>query len=1051
MDSLAAVVTISGSLRIVGCPFRNLSFTPTLHSILGSSNSFAVLLEDNYHLAGSFKSNFPKLTSSLTGGLYAQNNTLMCVNQFPGNSNVAFNAPLALCGCTNPMASNYLNSATIDNGMCVFSKCAFVVCSNSSNPCVLNTCDNTDGICKEAYVNVSAMVPCNDGLNYTDNDMCVAVNGGTVQCAGVDVCASLQYRDAYCDSQLDFPANACYVLNDCLLGVCSWTTINGTRCDADGLAYTIDTCLEGDCVNTGLDICYQPSEYLPPNQLPTAIPRSLQLYMDATCVLNYNRTAFDNDFDLGGSISFSLSAPMMFNDTVSPIPSTTTAAVVLYGTSILQDSSLAATAGFYEVQLLPSQAVVQDVCRGFCFELQLMQARSGQTSQTNGTSQSYLDLCRINSRLGPGQANKSCATNLAAYNLCYLWGTVYNLCALPLGAVAQVAVSYTNFNGIMHSYTLPLYTDSVPGPQPLITFSVNGGAGVGVPPTGQMEVQNFDIRSVFRYSYAWTDATGQFNTTFQTAVETSAAMTQQMITVVPFAVTDGVQHVFLTGAEGVFYQETSTVSFGDSSSVAITDNSTYTLSGRVTLGNLQVQAGSSVTVLEATTLQLVNSTNCPVFNVTICIATVNNPSDAVQCDDTDVDGYYNFTVIRGSAVNITVSLDNHTFQNVSPNVSLAAIASNVVVNFVDTTVLPVRVQYGGGACLNNIGQALFSITALNGNPSCNIQGSLLLPAPNVLIHLPSQDYNVTLLDVNLDGVSAATEFYYTPAGVLRYFEGNDPNLTPVTGQAGLNRTLLQSDYNGTGSAVPVVSWQYHVVPLVNISVPNQVRPDCLASNSLLVLATSVQYAVDVYLEEQFYTTPQGVIICTAVPGSVSVDESVSGGAGSTTSYVLPVTYMDNGYPAPGGNLLFPVVAGYPNTVAPYATEIRVTYSSFIAPYNGQGWQLVPRNSALGRSKVVVIVTGNFPQSTNGNQAFLIPEYVPLLILRRPPGDHSFAEFETSHMADIDVRVMSSMTESHPTERSLNFFTLKKAEKSTGAGGVEAPITTLNKNLREKKT
>jgi hypothetical protein len=293
-----------------------------------------------------------------------------------------------------------------------------------------------------------------------------------------------------------------------------------------------------------------------------------------------------------------------------------------------------------------------------------------------------------------------------------------------------------------------------------------------------------------------------------------------------------------------------------------------------------------------------------VYNATVCMATVDNPSDAVQCVDTDTEGYYSFMVIRGSTVNLTVSLDNHTFQNGSPAASLALIETNIMVNFVDTTVLPVRVQYGGGTCLNNIGQAYFSITALNGHASCSIQGQQRLSAPNVLIHLPAQDYNLTLLEVTLEGMPAAAELYYTPAGVMGYFQGQDPNLTPVSGQAGLNRTLLQSSYNGTGAAVPVVSWQYHVVPLVNISVPNQARPDCLTTATVLVMTTNVQYGVNVYLEEQFYITSQGVVICTAVPGSISVDESVSGGAGSTSSYNLPVTYMDNGYPAPGGSLLF---------------------------------------------------------------------------------------------------------------------------------------------------
>lgn len=96
--------------------------------------------------------------------------------------------------------------------------------------------------------------------------------------------------------------------------------------------------------------------------------------------------------------------------------------------------------------------------------------------------------------------------------------------------------------------------------------------------------------------------------------------------------------------------------------------------------------------------------------------------------------------------------------------------------------------------------------------------------------------------------------------------------------------------------------------------------------------------------------------------------------------------------------------GAPEITPPHRREVRMTYSRFLPPNGGDGWGSVTRRKGVGRTKLVVVIEGDVPIADG--LAMKIPEYVPFLILRRPPGGASAAAissgFGSSYSMDVSV-------------------------------------------------
>jgi hypothetical protein len=137
----------------------------------------------------------------------------------------------------------------------------------------------------------------------------------------------------------------------------------------------------------------------------------------------------------------------------------------------------------------------------------------------------------------------------------------------------------------------------------------------------------------------------------------------------------------------------------------------------------------------------------------------------------------------------------------------------------------------------------------------------------------------------------------------------------------------------------------------------------------------------------------------------------------------------------GGKGRFQVEAGPPETLAPYEKQIRAVYTYFKQPYGGEGWHLVEKRSALGRTKATVVIQGEKNLSPEGDDAFKVPEYIPLLILRRPPGDSSFASISTSHSASVAYS-MKTMTPGFTSPQSMTMepYIENDLEMCNGGGG-----------------
>lgn len=329
-----------------------------------------------------------------------------------------------------------------------------------------------------------------------------------------------------------------------------------------------------------------------------------------------------------------------------------------------------------------------------------------------------------------------------------------------------------------------------------------------------------------------------------------------------------------------------------------------------------------------------------------------------------------------------------------------------------TTGLVLTYGGGDGNCLKNIGTGFFEVAPTIGLPGCTLVESVrsldTSAASLVRWTLPAQNYTVTLQS-NLPAEVQGED-------VIAFFLGEN-NVLPTEDQAGLTRKVrFVRDVDGASKFL------FRVVPTIERkSVEPVNREDCLRDDDLIVVDQDTEFTITINLFELYLGDAP---ICHNVSGSIVMAESVSeGGAGTGETQVLVRTV---------GNLAVEAVAelkitaGPPELLPPHLKRVRIVYGQ-MRPPSEQDFLSTGKRIGKGRIKADVVVEGQVDLAVG--QTFAMPEFVPFLILRDPPGDGSSASFASSHSASLNVGLSKETSDGFTEELVAGVVALKTKDGS----------------------
>ena len=543
-------------------------------------------------------------------------------------------------------------------------------------------------------------------------------------------------------------------------------------------------------------------------------------------------------------------------------------------------------------------------------------------------------------------------------------------------------------------------TNDLTGGSAVVEFHVETSSAqmVGEYMEPSAEVYSFDVRHFQFVSTSISNDQGFFELDFVAPTDPADPdKTFQRLEVTPFAVTAGHLHQFVQADNNSLPQFRSYHVVQHTSLFTVpplVDNSSYAITGRVVLG-----ARSDATQVQP----LVDSVDCPVIGAQVCALDRVTGEEIGACVTTNQHGNYTLTVVIGSNVEVAVRMPERQFVAQYPaeldNLLLEVDEDVHGIDFLETTTMEVAIEYGGGACLTHIGAAEFFVYAANHNPSCDVRARVRVghdgePVARVL--LPAQNYVTQLKDDSVD-LTGVREPKFAARDVPNYFE-EKTRVRPQGEQVGLNRTLVFNSTLQLNGTLEVVRYEFHVIPTLELRVTANGkrlrRQDCF-EQGLIVAQTGTRLNFKVLLEEQ-YTDE----FCQDVSGLVLVEESLTGDSSANGEYKIDVTF--NGATAVSSVVEVDVGVGPPETVAPFERVFRATYQGFIPPNGGDGWDFVSRRKDQGRVHAVAIVEGE--RVIADGFSLKVPDFVPFLILRRPPGASSSATYKVSHSAKLQAQV-----------------------------------------------
>lgn len=271
--------------------------------------------------------------------------------------------------------------------------------------------------------------------------------------------------------------------------------------------------------------------------------------------------------------------------------------------------------------------------------------------------------------------------------------------------------------------------------------------------------------------------------------------------------------------------------------------------------------------------------------------------------------------------------------------------------------------------------------------------------------LPAQDYTVALISNNPSEIGGED--------VVAYFRGEN-SVLPPTEQEGVTRAIIFTN----STQEERVSFQFRVVPTITLkSATPLLREDCLDSAELLVVDKDAELKIVLTVSE-IYLDPSDP--SHNVTGSVVVVESVTAdGSGAGETFML---LKSLGSTVVEATATLAMTTGPPELPAPHLKRIRVQYGQ-MRPSTEQDWLAIGRRTGKGRLKLDVLINGIIALQIG--KTFAIPEYVPFLILRDPPGDASSASFSSSHTASLSMSMAKDSADGFAQTLSVGFFPVEK--------------------------
>ena len=1008
VSSLASIRRVTGYVAFDGCDSITSFGLENLMRVDGEFGleSYAMILTNNAGPIGTLNSLFPAL-SGVDGLVHVRDNAQICTTTFDwfdhAPSDIAGNA--VGCGCTDPNAANYLAIATQDDGTCVKKPCNGGCIDSDLTDCLVPECDEATDRCNLVPASPNATDSCSDGLNYTIDDICVVdeASADGIICEGTNLCESSD-QEAFCEVQVPRPGDSqCSFLDDCFEGICTWETeADGVACNFDSKDHTIDVCISGVCVPQFTDNCYQPSNY----ETGDPFERILEIHDNYQC-------STTGTFTLGDVMTFEIFHPHVDNAAHAHH----TFGITVLGVDVARDASHSIT-GHWEIEPLPGLDGMKRLCKKTCFEEQMEQHRAGVTSLTNATDDiktSFVKMCGADTCQGGAFVESpDCAYDISDSAMCRRWQGTYGLCSTPNSGEMMVAhqfsldgltkIGSTTYTGVS---TVEPAASTAPA-EIIAVFQVHDSGGVG-------HIINFDVRPFDHFAHDTTDEAGEYAVGFAASVAGRQAELAQMVSATVFGSTTGIRHEFLSldDRDKIVHHQSHLIMHNAEKKIDFINNSTHPITGIVHLASARQIVGNGVSSADRERGQLVDELTCYAVGARVCAFEIDNDRE-VACSLSRNDGVFTVSVLEGSSVYLKVTKDGRVFANASRVLDVIRIRDVVRVDIADITVAPLRLQYGGGSCMKPLGGASFTAVAQNGNPSCNLLSAIATSptSVNTLIKLPSQAYDIELTavsheaDVLTFGSSpSAVSSSVTNAGILAYFDGEDPGLLPVFEQAGRVRAMVPVDNaaDAMNVAESMARWEFHIVPHLTLECAACELEHCYTDpengeDSRMVMNTDQNYIIDVLLSQNFYVLDGNAVVCNAVPGSVTYAEAVSAEGGESKVAPTNVRLSADGSLVSHDPVRILLKAGPPNVVDPFTAEVRAAYTPYIQPHSGQGWHLVGVRTDIGRVRALVIMQGELNLNPGADDSFKVPEYVPLLILRRPPGASSFASMTTAHSA-----------------------------------------------------
>ena len=1032
LDPLSHVAVVHGAVIFRGCSSDLLAANqtavmPALREIRGTHAHMALeLTETTFALSPSKL--FPKM-EWLAGGVMMVNNSLLCPteewhDQFVSQGNADPNR----CGCTDPNARNWNQQATFDDGTCLPDLCIDVVCDQVFACHEPGVCNKTTGQCD--YKPLAVNSSCDDGLEYTENDHCRLDKFNNSVCIGTDKCVAKDFCGAL----------ECQELVSCHKGECIYQyLLAGDPCD-DHLEYT-----------TG-ETCQVSGVSDPSTGLNTTVCRG--------GLVNYCAQFDHHELQVRGGqacqtkVALAPGDVMSFNVYLPEGAKNGRLGLTIAGVTILSPTepwltldganqeflvSTAEMQGHWTINMAPSHSWLEQNCLRTCYERAVLEKKRLR-HRTNPHVEHWQVLCGH-----PGlcvgdegtEGAEVCSVNRAPDVLC---DRFTEQCLQHKDTKSTLQVQFWSHHLDRHRLvhlirTIELQSDLVDATGHAVVFQ-DTSASDELNIHDYVAVLGFDVRPFDQFASAVTDDDGAF--TLEWVMPVEAADTDpalQMASLKPFAVTTAVLHQFELESGEVGHRHsmiTAMKHLEAVSDVNMVDRTGFHVSGTITMANLTAEYKEAIGVVDPTA--------CPVpAGIRICA--YDRTGSIVTCTETDDEGVWKLYVVTDMLLYVRAVKTGHDFAATHPPAGVPARVSKIEATrstqyefegldedvdglvFRDRTAVLVDVEFGGGSCMHPVGGAVFEFIPLDRAESsvaaCALQRRGVFPveAP-ARVHrfmLPAMNYSVKMVSATGLRSTLTGGVHLTGADVLNFFNGS-AEVDPSEQQRGLVREVRFSTpapppappalapVSAPDAQVPLpplqktIRWEYHPTPMVRLTLDGPFpRKECHddsiePAKKMYVMVQTKPYKARADVWEAYPDHLQ----CFDVSGSIQFDGGLTRDTGLES---VDLETDQDGAAAKESIATLEVTAGSPNIVSPYTVELKARYEQYHPKGGFKPWTDADIGQNYGRAYVLGIIEGNTRIGT-ANFAMKVPEYVPFMILRDPPGSGSSASVSRSYSRSL---------------------------------------------------